>query len=250
MITVGGREDGASRWPLPPRSSTSSSWTTFTTCWAGVSDLSTSWPTALSLTRSTKARTTLKFTSASSRATRTSRSASWILSSDSRPRLPRRSKTLCSRVLKESNMETQTLREDVVDFKSRRGVVSDALSARDEAAHEARLAQRLGQAAGAEHPAAVGLEELPDACECRQRPAGASHPDSRGAGSAGVARRAAVFHSRKASQRLAATTRRSVAPIAVMSAASEPPAMGRGGRDQPSLRWWARHTRSREHSRM
>ena len=55
----------ASRWPLPPSSSISSSWTTLTTCWAGVSDLSTSCPIAFSRTRSTKARTTLKLTSAS-----------------------------------------------------------------------------------------------------------------------------------------------------------------------------------------
>src|SRR5436189_186477 len=88
MITVGGWGAGASRWPLPPRSPTSSSWTTLTTCWAGVSDLRTSWPTAFSRTRSTKARTTLKLTSASRRATRTSRRASWMFSSVRRPRAP------------------------------------------------------------------------------------------------------------------------------------------------------------------
>src|SRR5262245_14786726 len=105
MMTVGGWGAAESRWPLPPSSSTSSSWTTLTTCWAGVSDLSTSWPTALSRTRSRKPRTTLKLTSASSSATRTSRSASWMLSSVSRPRLPRRSKMDCSRVPRDSSME-------------------------------------------------------------------------------------------------------------------------------------------------
>src|SRR3989449_312056 len=117
MITVGGWDAGASRGPLPPRSSTSSSWTTLTTCWAGVSDLRTSWPTAFSRTRSTKARTTLKLTSASRRATRTSRRASWMFSSVRRPRPPRRSKIDCKRVLRESSMEIPTLRNHVRNSK-------------------------------------------------------------------------------------------------------------------------------------
>src|SRR5262245_53060585 len=106
MMTVGGCGAAARRWPLPPRSSTSSVWTTFTTCWAGVSDVKTSCPTAFSFTRSMKARTTLKLTSASSSATRTSRSASWMFSSDSRPRPPSLSKMVCSLVLRESSMGT------------------------------------------------------------------------------------------------------------------------------------------------
>src|SRR5687767_1712253 len=57
-----------------------------------------------------KARTTLKLTSASSKATRTSRSASWMFSSDRRPRPPSRSKMVCSLVLKESNMERGSVR--------------------------------------------------------------------------------------------------------------------------------------------
>src|SRR5438309_8946967 len=118
MITVGGCGAHASRCPLPPSSSTSSSWTTFTTCWAGVSDLRTSWPIAFSRTRSTKPRTTLKLTSASSRATRTSRSASWMLSSVSRPWPPRRSKIDCSLALKESNMERRSLRNYAEHFNS------------------------------------------------------------------------------------------------------------------------------------
>src|SRR5262245_24794889 len=52
-----------------------------------------------------KARTTLKLTSASSSATRTSLSASWMFSSVRRPRLPSRSKIDCSRVLRESSMK-------------------------------------------------------------------------------------------------------------------------------------------------
>src|SRR5262244_3385628 len=106
MMTVGGWGADASRCPLPPSSSTSSSWTTFTTCCAGVSDVSTSCPTALIFTRSMKARTTLKLTSASRSATRTSRSASWMFSSDSRPRPPSLSKMVCSLVLRESSMGT------------------------------------------------------------------------------------------------------------------------------------------------
>src|SRR4029077_9302081 len=106
MMTVGGWGAVARRCPLPPSSSTSSAWTTFPTCCAGVSDVRTSCPTALSFTRSMKARTTLKLTSASSSATRTSRSASWMFSSDSRPRPPSLSKMVCSLVLRESSMGT------------------------------------------------------------------------------------------------------------------------------------------------
>src|SRR5262245_24716859 len=76
---------------------------------------------AFSRTRSTKARTTLKLTSASSRATRTSRSASWMLSSVSRPRLPSRSKMDCSLVLRESSMERRSLRNYAEDFNSPAG---------------------------------------------------------------------------------------------------------------------------------
>src|SRR5437870_5604427 len=116
MMIVGGWDAIASRCPLPPSSSTSSPCTTFTTCCAGVSEASTSWPTAFSLTRSTKARTTLKFTSASRSATRTSRRASWMFSSDRRPRPPSLSKIVCSRVLRDSSMQgpnfTETSRED------------------------------------------------------------------------------------------------------------------------------------------
>src|SRR5262245_33164476 len=53
-----------------------------------------------------KARTTLKLTSASRGATRTSRSDSWVFSSDSRRRPPSLSKMVCSLVLWESSMGT------------------------------------------------------------------------------------------------------------------------------------------------
>src|SRR5438552_15299163 len=51
-----------------------------------------------------KARTTLKLTSASRSATRISRSAYWMFSSDSRPRPPSLSKMACSLVPRESSM--------------------------------------------------------------------------------------------------------------------------------------------------
>src|SRR5687767_14239015 len=57
-----------------------------------------------------KPRTTLKFTSASRRATRTSLRASWMFSSVRRPWPPRRSKIAVSRVLSESNMERRSVR--------------------------------------------------------------------------------------------------------------------------------------------
>src|SRR5262245_35935154 len=104
MMTVGGRGAMVSRWAAPPRSSTSSLCTIFTTCWPGVRLWRTSWPTAFSRTRSTNERTTLKLTSASRRATRTSRSASWMLSSVRRPAPRRRSKIASRRVVRASNI--------------------------------------------------------------------------------------------------------------------------------------------------
>src|SRR5262250_3589158 len=80
-----------------------------------------------------KPRTTLKFTSASRSATRTSRSASWMFSSVSRPRLPSRSNTVCNRVLRESNMEIKTLREHAADFKCRHPGPGDASTRRRDA---------------------------------------------------------------------------------------------------------------------
>src|SRR6185503_9978201 len=93
-----------------------------------------------------KPRTTLKLTSASSSATRTSRSASWMLSSVSRPCPPRRSKIDCSLVLRDSNMERRSLRNYAEHFNSwarrsageralRRGGVASAARAQDTDAH-------------------------------------------------------------------------------------------------------------------
>src|SRR5262245_39335109 len=109
MMTVGGWGAIASRCPEPPSNSTSSSRTTLTTCCPGVRDLRTSWPTAFSRTRSTKPLTTLKLTSASRRARRTSRRASTTFSSVRRPYPLTRSKMLVRRVVRLSNMVSQTL---------------------------------------------------------------------------------------------------------------------------------------------
>ena len=73
----------------PPITATSSSWMIFTICWPGVTEVSTSEPMAFSLTAFTKSRVTLKFTSASRNARRTSRSDSATFSSVSLP-CPRR----------------------------------------------------------------------------------------------------------------------------------------------------------------
>src|SRR5436190_10769841 len=142
MTTVGGWAAGASRCPLPPSSSTSSPCTTLTTCCAGVSDFRTSCPTALTFTRSMKPRTTLKLTSASSSTTRTSRRASWMLSSLSRPWPPSRSKIVVSLALKESSMESPSLRNYAEHFNS--GGVSGLRGG-------AQLADRLGGILGFEH---------------------------------------------------------------------------------------------------
>src|SRR3954451_11128399 len=85
-ITVGpGLANTRSR-PAPPISSVSSSETILTTCWPGLSDSSTSCPVARSLTAAVNSLTTLKFTSASSRARRTWRIALETSSSLSLPR--------------------------------------------------------------------------------------------------------------------------------------------------------------------
>ncbi len=73
----------------PPRRATSSSWTIPTICCPGVRLFSTRSPADFSETRSTNCLTTLKFTSASSRALRISRMASCRSAGDTTP-LPRR----------------------------------------------------------------------------------------------------------------------------------------------------------------
>ncbi len=101
-----GRRPGRHREPVraPPSSSTSSPWTILTTCWPGVRLWRSSCPTAFSRTRSTKDRTTLKLTSASRRAMRTSRSASWMFFSVRRPAPRRRSKIASRRCVRASNI--------------------------------------------------------------------------------------------------------------------------------------------------
>src|SRR5699024_3060092 len=72
----------------PPIKSVNSSFTIFTTCCAGDSDCNTSLFSARSLTRLTKFLTTLKFTSASNKAKRTSRIISFKSPSVILPFLP------------------------------------------------------------------------------------------------------------------------------------------------------------------
>ena len=88
----------------PPRSAVSSSWKILTICCPGVTLRRTSSPRDFSLTRAMKSLATLKCTSASSRARRTSRSASLMFDSLMRP-CPRRSlKTSCSLSERRENM--------------------------------------------------------------------------------------------------------------------------------------------------
>ena len=77
----------------PPRILVISSWTILTICWPGLRLSSTSVPTDRSLTRWMKSRATLKLTSASSRARRTSRRPSSTSFSVRRPLLVKRLKT-------------------------------------------------------------------------------------------------------------------------------------------------------------
>ena len=79
--------------PSPPSASIITSLTILTTCWPGVTEASTSAPTARSRTLAMKSRTTGSATSASSSARRTSRSASVTSASLSAPRPRSRSKT-------------------------------------------------------------------------------------------------------------------------------------------------------------
>ncbi len=100
--TAGGETPVASS-ASPPRISTKWSWTSLTTIWPGVTERRTSWPTAFSRTPSMKVFTTGSATSASSNATRTSRSAAVTSASVSAPRRFSRSKTCPSRLVSPSN---------------------------------------------------------------------------------------------------------------------------------------------------
>src|SRR5690606_35400296 len=90
-----------------PITAASSSRTTLIRAWPGVSDFSTSWPTARTLIRCTSACTTGRATSASSRAMRTSRTASPMLDSVNRPRPRRRSMVPDRRWVSDSNMRAR-----------------------------------------------------------------------------------------------------------------------------------------------
>ena len=104
MATTAGLPE---RWNVrspADRRSTSSSLTIFTTCWPAVRLESTSAPIAFSRTRATKSLTTLKLTSASSSASRTSRIAASTSASVIRPRPVRVPSVFRSRSLRVSNM--------------------------------------------------------------------------------------------------------------------------------------------------
>ena len=105
MITAGGVTSRSSSAVSEPSVSTSASWTILTTICPGVTERSTSWPTAFSVTWSTKSRATGSATSASSKATRTSRIAARTSASLSAPRPRSRSNTLPSRSLNVSNIQ-------------------------------------------------------------------------------------------------------------------------------------------------
>ena len=100
------------RWKVrsPAESSAvSSSLTILTTCWPALSDSSTSAPTARSRTRAVNSFTTLKLTSASSSARRTSRMAASTSASVTRPRPVRAPRVLRRRSERASNMRGRGL---------------------------------------------------------------------------------------------------------------------------------------------
>ena len=95
------------RWKVrspADRSATSSSLTILTTCWPADRLSRTSWPMARSRTRAMKSLTTLKLTSASRSARRTSRIAASTSASLIRPRPVRLPRVLRRRSLRVSNM--------------------------------------------------------------------------------------------------------------------------------------------------
>src|SRR6185437_4761960 len=102
--TAGGVAARFSSLLAVPITAVSSSLTTFTSAWPGDKLFITSWPTARTFTRWISACTTGNATSASSNAMRTSRKASRMFSSVSRPRPRRRLTVLDRRWLSDSNM--------------------------------------------------------------------------------------------------------------------------------------------------
>src|SRR3546814_704012 len=102
--------------PISPITRVSSSRTILIRAWPGVSDLSTSWPTARTLMRWTTACTTGNATSASSSAIRTSRRASLMLDSLRRPRPRRRSMVPDRRWVRDSNMDAGSFGEAAGDY--------------------------------------------------------------------------------------------------------------------------------------
>src|SRR5260370_569546 len=104
MIGIGAGALRSTPSLAPPKVAISSSWTSFTTIWPGVTDLTTSTPTARSRMRSTKARATSRATSASSNARRIWRSAASTSAWLSAPRPVSRSRMLPSRSERLSNI--------------------------------------------------------------------------------------------------------------------------------------------------
>ena len=111
MMTAGGVTSIIRSLFSVPRNSVSVSETILTTICPGVTERSTSLPTARSVARSTNSRTTGKETSASSSAIRTSRIAARTSSSVSAPRPRSLSNTPVRRSLRDSNINTSSSAE-------------------------------------------------------------------------------------------------------------------------------------------
>ena len=103
-MTVGGADPQFILGASPPSIASSSSLTILIMVWSALRELKSSSPTAFSLTLATKAFATEKFTSASSKATRTSRNISLTSDSLSRPFPRNPAKTLDRRRVKLSNI--------------------------------------------------------------------------------------------------------------------------------------------------
>ena len=103
-MTAGGLTATFSGAASPPSTSTRTSLTILITCWSGRTAFRTSTPTACSRTRDIKVLTTGRATSASSRASRTSRNAASTSASRSAPRLPSPLKTSWSLSFRLSNI--------------------------------------------------------------------------------------------------------------------------------------------------
>ena len=153
--TVGGRGEKVSPAEEPPISLVSSSLTILTTCWPGLSCLLTSTPRQRSFTVAVNCLTTLKLTSASSRARRISRIARLMSSSVSAPRWRTPASVPCSFSDSESNNVPHRVRCRAVELDLL--VIGSGPSGQKAAIQAAKLGKRVAVAERKERLGGVSI---------------------------------------------------------------------------------------------